>query len=255
MKIYLLGTCSGTEPMPGRNHVSWVLDIDGRLYWFDAGEACSHTGHLLGLDLTEVKSIFISHAHIDHVGGLAKLLWCMRKLDSRHVGSMAGKTVELFLPNPRLWPALLTFMKETESGFKINFTLNDRLIEPGVIFDDGVVHVEALRNGHIASRESFSFRIQAEGKTIVFSGDVKSVTELTEWLDDGCDLFFMETGHHKVADVCDFVKARPQVKRLVFIHHGREILERYEDAIEAAQSRLGTDGRVQIGYDRQIIEL
>ena len=84
---------------------------------------------------------------------------------------------------------------------------------------------------------------------------MKSVTELTEWLDGGCDLFFMETGHHKVADVCDFVKARPQVKRLVFIHHGREILERYEDAIEAAQSRLGTDGRVQIGYDRQIIEL
>ena len=255
MKIYLLGTCSGTEPMPGRNHVSWVLDVNGRLYWFDAGESCSHTAYLLGLDLTAIRSIFISHAHIDHVGGLAKLLWCLRKLDSRHIGSMEGKTVDLFMPNPRLWPALLALMKETEGGFKINFTLNDRLIEPGVVFDDGAVRVEALRNGHISSRESFSFRIQTEGRTIVFSGDVKSITELTEWLDDGCDLFFMETGHHKVADVCGFVKERPQVKRLVFIHHGREILEHYEDAIETAHSILGTDGRVEIGYDRQIIEL
>ena len=68
------------------------VDIDGRLYWFDAGESCSHTGHLLGLDLTEVKSIFISHAHIDHVGGLAKLLWCMRKLDSRHCGRPCSRS-------------------------------------------------------------------------------------------------------------------------------------------------------------------
>ena len=255
MKLYLLGTCSGTEPMPERHHVSWALEINGRLYWFDAGETCSHTGYLLGLNLTEIKAIFISHAHIDHVGGLTELLWCMRKLDSRHIGSMEGKTVDVFLPCASLWPGLMAFMTAMEGNIQKNFTLADKLIRPGVIFDDGDVRVEALQNWHVKSGESFSFRIHAEGKTIVFSGDVKSITELTEWLDEGCDLFFMETGHHKVADVCEFVKARPQVNRLVFIHHGREILEHYGDALETAHSILGTDGRVEISHDRQIIEL
>ena len=255
MKIYLLGTCSGTEPMPGRNHLSWALEQNDRLYWFDAGESCSHTGYLMGLKLTEIRAVFISHAHIDHVAGLTKLLWCMRKLDSRRIGSMEGKTIDVFLPSENLWPGLMAFMTAMEGNIQKNFTLSDTLIRPGVIFDDGNLRVEALQNWHVKSGESFSFRIQTEGRTIVFSGDVKSITELTEWLDNGCDLFFMETGHHKVADICDFVKERPQVKRLVFIHHGREILEHYEDAIETAHSILGTDGRVEIGYDRQIIEL
>lgn len=240
--------------MPERHHVSWALELHDCLYWFDAGETCSHTGYLLGLKPTNVRAIFISHAHIDHVSGLPELIWCMRKLDARRVASMEGKTVDVFMPNPRLWPAMLELMKEMENGFKINFTLNDQLIQPGVVFDDGDVQVEALRNGHIASRESFSFRIKSQGKTIVFSGDVKSVTEMAEWLDEGCDLFLMETGHHKVADICEYVKARPQIKKLVFIHHGREILEHYDDALQTAQNILGMDGRVEIGYDRQIIE-
>src|SRR5690606_38506942 len=57
MELIFLGTCSGTEPEPGRCHVAWVLLVDGALYWFDAGENCSRTAHLLGLDLLAVKAI------------------------------------------------------------------------------------------------------------------------------------------------------------------------------------------------------
>ena len=60
MKIYFLGTCAGTEPMPTRRHMSFVIESDQRYYWFDAGEGCSYTGHNLGIDLLAVKSIFIS---------------------------------------------------------------------------------------------------------------------------------------------------------------------------------------------------
>ena len=44
-------------------------------------------------------------------------------------------------------------------------------------------------------------------------------------------------------------------KRDIKGYHGREILEHYEDAMETAHSILETGGRVEIGYDRQIIEL
>ena len=64
--------------MHGRNHVSWALDVNGRLYWFDAGESCSHTAYLLGLDLMAIRSIFISHPHIDHVGGALRIVRAIR---------------------------------------------------------------------------------------------------------------------------------------------------------------------------------
>ena len=62
MKLFFLGTCSGTEPMPGRHHVAWVLQLHEKLYWFDAGECCSHTAHVLGLNLQNIRAVFITTA-------------------------------------------------------------------------------------------------------------------------------------------------------------------------------------------------
>ena len=63
MKLHFLGTCAGTEPMPGRKHASVAVEVGDRLYWFDAGEGCSYTAHLMGLDLLKIKAVFISHLY------------------------------------------------------------------------------------------------------------------------------------------------------------------------------------------------
>lgn len=58
MKIHIFGTCAGTEPIPGRRHVSFAIERNGYIYWFDAGEGCSYTAHLMGVDLLSIKSIY-----------------------------------------------------------------------------------------------------------------------------------------------------------------------------------------------------
>ena len=60
MKIHYLGTCSGTEPMPGMHHVSLMIDVNGSLYWFDAGECCAYTAYTSGIEVMTVRAIFLS---------------------------------------------------------------------------------------------------------------------------------------------------------------------------------------------------
>ncbi|HQL08096.1 MAG TPA: MBL fold metallo-hydrolase, partial [Lentisphaeria bacterium] len=117
MELIFLGTCSGTEPEPGRCHVAWVLLVDGALYWFDAGENCSRTAHLLGLDLLAVKAIFISHSHMDHVGGLANLLWNIRKLDGIK-RRLQGAVIDVHVPNRQSWDGVMQVLGQSEGNFQ-----------------------------------------------------------------------------------------------------------------------------------------
>lgn len=52
----------------------------------------------------------------------------------------------------------------------------------------------------------------------------------------------METGHHRVNTVCEFLRPlRRSFGRLGFVHHGREILTNPTDTLRRAQNQLGHD--------------
>lgn len=222
-KITYLGTCSGTEPIANMHHCSLVLEVNGTNYWFDAGENCAYSSHLSGIDLLKTKTLIISHPHIDHTGGLANLLFTMSKLISLgKIGKLNNDSLKIFSPKENLIDAVLTLTGENK--FKIQTTL----ISDGVIFEDENVKITAFHNNHLDDNgingwNSFSFLIETEGKKIVFSGDVKAPTELSQVIGDGCDYLIHETGHHKVKDVVEFAIAK-KVKKLRFNHHGRQII-------------------------------
>jgi len=243
MKIHIFGSCSGTEPMPNRHHTAWALEYNGRLYWFDAGETCSHTAYLMGLDPRTIEAVFISHTHIDHVGGLANLFWTIRKLIWVD-GRQPNHDFELYIPRLSTWETILAFMKNVESGFPNTFTINaHEITEDGVIFDNGEVRVEALHNRHIHTEApwySYSYRITAGGKTVIYSGDVKSTSDLDPFLQDGCDLLLHETGHHSPEVPAAYIREKGyQVGRLAYLHHGRIILKDRDNAVEKIRSVWG----------------
>lgn len=248
MKVTVLGSCSGTEPMPNRKHVSFVVEQDGGVYWFDAGEGCSYTAHLAGIDLLQVKAIFISHTHMDHVGGLPNLLWNMRKINGITKDTsrrLTGKCVPVYVPYLPTWDAVLQLLRGTEGGFSIDYELDGQRYRDGEVFSDSAVRVVALHNTHLGVPDdgedwrSYSFRIEAGGKAVVYSGDVSSVQELEPILDP-CDLLMMETGHHRVEQVCGYLRrASARVERLMFIHHGRAILDDPEAEARKAEEVLG----------------
>lgn len=232
IKIKYLGTCSGTEPMKDMHHCSLVFEIGNSIYWFDAGENCAHAAYTSGVEVMKTRALFISHAHSDHVCGLPALLALFKKLINRYKTPLAhDNTIEVFMTEPALFDAAAALCNggaTSERGTSLRFDANRYEIRDGLLYEDENVKVSALHNTHLKEDGSqgwhaYSFLIEAEGKRIVFSGDVGKPCELDGLLEGGCDLLIMETGHHKVSDVCEYAISRG-VKELRFNHHGREIL-------------------------------
>ncbi len=225
--LHFLGTCSGTEPMVGMHHTSTVLEVNGSYYWFDAGENCSYTAYLSGIDVLKTRAIVFSHMHIDHTGGLANLFFCIQKMIALGKGNPAYDPIAIYAPDLEIIRAVKC-VASTNRCDSLRFSTEDIQTKDGLLFEDENIRVTALHNRHLGEDgtngwHSYSFLVECDGKKMILSGDVASPEELLPLMKDGCDLWIMETGHHKVKDVCDFAQAHA-IPHLRFTHHGREII-------------------------------
>lgn len=231
-KLTFLGTCSGTEPFENMHHTSFIIEVNGNVYWFDAGENCSRNAFLRGVEMLDVHSVFISHPHIDHIGGIFNLLFNIQKM--RYVKKQEqknGKT-NFFLPTKTLWEKIRAVAEDGVPRFFDSVRTEDFAIGDGLIFENEDIRVSAIHNEHMGIPEdgewkSYSFLIEIAGKKIVYSGDVGYLAELDSLIGDGCDILICESGHHKISDILAYAESK-KIERLFFNHHGREIINNRE---------------------------
>ena len=212
MKLIVAGAGHGV-PERHRFCTSLFLQVGENTYIFDAGAPVSALLERMDIPHKSVKGVFITHAHSDHLNGLpafcSELMWWMGYIDCDPV---------FCYPEQKCIDAVNSWIDILEvPKLKKRQPLQNKVYSQGVIFDDGVIRVSALRNKHTAV--AYSFKVEAEGKKIFLSGDLGyGFGEYLDLLgDETYDLVLCEGAHHTPGTVNDILAKTP-TKRLV-IHH------------------------------------
>ena len=168
MKITFLGTCHG-HPEKNRDYTSIAIETGGKVYLIDAGAAVANKMLDNDISIANLKSVFITHIHGDHVNGLLRLVdvlgWASRFYD--------GVSVDYYFPEARG----IKEIKELISVVKAPFSEEKNVFHvypENFVYDDGLLKLTVIPNAHLCERShpSYSFFIEAEGKKILFTGDM-----------------------------------------------------------------------------------
>ncbi|WP_269611229.1 ribonuclease Z [Prochlorococcus marinus] len=165
MQVTFLGTSSGV-PTLTRNVSAMVLKPPQRsdLWLFDCGEGTQHQFIRSNLKLSQIKKIFITHMHGDHVYGLPGLLASIGL-----AGSSSG--IELYGPEPlKNFIDSCLFNSSSRLSYSLKFhKVENSAIQKEILFEDSDLEVKAAPLKHRIP--SFAYRVDQKSRPGRFNID------------------------------------------------------------------------------------
>lgn len=230
-----LGTGGGPVIQLGRSQPANAVTVNGATYLLDVGEGTQRQLSAAGLSLESVRAIFLTHHHLDHVGGLWPLIinrWINRYSKPALVIGPPGTDemlAGLIAASKPVERAPLALGGEATRAIASTVTgreLADGIDQPVEIYRDENVRVTAVGVDHFhkadgsvsnASR-SYAYRVEANGRSMVFSGDTGPSPAL-ERLARDADLLVCEVmDREAVASVLARMTLTPEA-RMAFMRH------------------------------------
>jgi len=183
-----LGTGGGPRVQTKRAQPANAVIVNGAVYLFDTGAGVQRQMAEAGIDLANLRGIFLSHHHIDHVGGLSSLLvnrWVNARYSAIPVIGPPGTSAMVGMDiaaarQIELAPVNIAANIPPLAGTVAARDLPMVADSPIEIYSDENIRVLAVTNAHYhfpagsesaVKARSYAFRIEAGGHSIVYTGD------------------------------------------------------------------------------------
>lgn len=241
-----LGTTAGPIATPDRSQPANLLRWRDQAILIDAGDGAAGQLARAGVPLASVRTIFISHLHFDHTGGLFAIL------GMRHQLRMPGPLTIYGPPGTqRMVAGLVAAMTPAaEVGTGIPGTPRPAADADLIVIEIGdgqrvalgPIAVTAARNSHYSFPEdsaeaarfqSLSFRFDLPGRAIVYTGDTGPSAAVAR-LARGADLLVSEVMDPDGA-LAELRASRPDLPVFVLDMIGRHFREQHLTPTEAGR--------------------
>ena len=230
MKLIFIGTSDGV-PQADRRCSSTIISAGGHYYIIDMGTQAIEDLQRRGIEVEAVSLVACTHPHGDHTNGILSFVdlvnWHFKKADPLFL-----------LPDEQLLEALNGWVCATHCGKPMRDRMRLEVFRKGLIYSDGVLSVTAIPTEHC--KNSFAFLVEAEGKTILFAGDLlsPSVDFPKIAFEKELDLIVCELGHFQPEDYAGVFK-KVKAKQIIFSHISQR---RWKIAAEAKDPVLEMPG-------------
>lgn len=188
IKITLLGT-AGPEYFADRSGTSTLVEVNGHLFLFDAGNSIPKNIYRYNIKINDIRDVFLTHLHSDHIAGLADFWMTPWFLNGRDHG--------LDVWGPEGTKKMISGMFEMYDHDienrgkgvldKHSLAISTHTIQEGIVYNKHGVKITAFSVEHGDGNPAFGYKIENNIHAIVISGDTTYSDNLIKFA-KGCDL-------------------------------------------------------------------
>lgn len=227
MEITFLGTSHG-DPEVDRHCSSTLYRIGDIGYLIDAGSPVRASLVRDGMDFDKLRTIFISHMHVDHFGGLVDVMANQQKYNHR---------TTIYLPEPQAEGAIRAY---ADLGHRLDAEemITFQGVTPGEFYQDDLLKVTAVPTQHLQNEHvnapSFAYILEDGQHRVLHTGDLRC--DFSDFPYQHClpgTICICELTHYRIEDHLEKLAALP-LKRMIFNHvgpgyRGEKGLKRFND--------------------------
>lgn len=266
LRVTLLGTGS---PQMYRSGPSILVDAGSERMMFDCGRGAAQQLFQLKIPPAEVRTLFFTHLHSDHVVGFPDL-WLNGWLPA---GGSRKERMSVWGPSGT--QEMISYLQKAyQFDIHVRRDVDEKLpaegivadahdITAGQVYERNGVKVTAFEVDHGPVKPAFGYRVEFGGRTVVLSGDTRFSENLIR-ASKGADLLIHEVivpdtypqplseitkriiGHHTAPEQAGEVFARVKPKLAVYSHivPGNVKVEEL-----TASTRKTYSGPLEVGVD------
>ena len=223
MRLTILG--SGTAaPIFDRNCAGYLLEINKKKLLFDSGSGTIRRLLEIRIKLFDIDNIFYTHLHNDHINDLGAIIW------SNNYGGTRKMPLNLYGPKgfKKYFNVLLKKLLRIK---KLNFKINIHELKNSNI-DIGNIEITTKQIMHSNTTKSIAYRMENNGKVLVYAGDTGYCKETIE-IAKNADILVTECSFpnskksegHLTPTLAGKIASEANAKHLVLSHFYPEVLK------------------------------